>query len=150
MNALQRYASIPFYCVAVSAARFCFYFEPGISLHVFCLRMILRWQLSPCVLLTHDLFLWWHDATKAKAEYEAAGDVGRSSKEQRDIDFLLRYLPKQITAEELDALAAKTVADLGVTDHKGMGKVIGVLKKQLGASAPGGNIADAVKRAISA
>lgn len=38
----------------------------------------------------------------------------------------------------------------GVTDMKGMGKVIGMLKKQLGASAPGGDISDAVKRAINA
>ena len=49
----------------------------------------------------------------------------------------------------MDALAAEAVAKLGVTDMKGMGKVIGMLKKNLGASAPGGDISEAVKRVIT-
>jgi hypothetical protein len=61
-----------------------------------------------------------------------------------------RYLPKQISAEELDRLASAKVAELGVMDMKGMGKVIGQLKQQLGAAAPGGMISDAVKKAIGA
>ena len=89
-------------------------------------------------------------ASQAQAEYLAAAEEERAAKEQRDIDFLLSYLPKQVTADELDLLAAAKVQELGVADMKGMGKVIGQLKQELGASAPGGMISEAVKKAINA
>ncbi|MDE5811546.1 MAG: GatB/YqeY domain-containing protein [Muribaculaceae bacterium] len=47
------------------------------------------------------------------------------------------YLPKPLTDEELTEALKKIIADLGVTDPKQMGRVMGVATKQLAGRADG-------------
>ena len=58
-------------------------------------------------------------------------------------------MPKQLTAEELSSAIEKIVADLGVTDPKEMGKVIGAANKILQGKADGKAIAEMVKQVLN-
>ena len=56
-----------------------------------------------------------------------------------------RYLPKQLSAEELEAKIREIVAEVGATSIKEMGKVMGVASKRLAGLADGRAISAAVK-----
>lgn len=60
-----------------------------------------------------------------------------------------RYLPPQLSVEELDTIAASVVAELKATTMKDMGKVIGAVMKKVGSSASGADVSAAVKRALN-
>jgi uncharacterized protein YqeY len=41
----------------------------------------------------------------------------------------MNYLPKMLTEQEVDEIVTKTIADLGATSMKDMGKVMGFINK---------------------
>jgi len=59
------------------------------------------------------------------------------------------YLPKQLTAEELDAVIKAIIAQTGAQGTKDMGKVMGVASKQLASKADGRVISETVKRLLN-
>ena len=63
---------------------------------------------------------------KAGAETHAARIEMLSAQEET----LASLLPKQLSGEELHKLADEVIARLGVTDKRGMGKVMGALTKE--------------------
>src|SRR5688500_5985526 len=71
---------------------------------------------------------------KAKGEFAAAGDRGKEqiAELQFEIDWCSNWLPKQLGEEELRAVVARHVAELPKKDPKMAGKVIGMVKKELG------------------
>jgi uncharacterized protein YqeY len=56
-----------------------------------------------------------------------------------------RYLPKQLSPEELEAQVREIVAEVGATSIRDMGKVMGVASKRLAGVADGRAISAAVK-----
>ena len=56
-----------------------------------------------------------------------------------------RYLPKQLSPEELEAKVREIVAEVGATSIRDMGKVMGVASKRLAGVADGRAISAAVK-----
>ncbi len=56
-----------------------------------------------------------------------------------------RYLPKQLSPEELEARIKEIVSEVGATTIKDMGKVMGVASKRLAGLADGRSISAAVK-----
>ena len=64
---------------------------------------------------------------KARAEFVAAGDAGRSRAEKLEweIEYLSRWLPRTAGEEETRALVSAAVAELGADDPKMAGRVIG-------------------------
>lgn len=60
-----------------------------------------------------------------------------------------RYLPKQMSEEELDAAIRAIVEQVGATSPKDMGKVMGVASKQLSGKAEGRVISDKVKQILA-
>ena len=69
--------------------------------------------------------------------------------EEREIDVLRTYLPEPLSDEELQAIIQTTIADLGVTDMRGMGQAISAVKAKVGARADGAVVAQFVKQAIT-
>lgn len=59
------------------------------------------------------------------------------------------YLPKQLSSEELEAEVKAIIAEVGATDMKMMGKVMGVASKKLAGRAEGRAINETVKRLLS-
>jgi len=49
--------------------------------------------------------------------------------EQKELNILSSYLPKQISEEEIKKICQETIMKLGATSLKDMGKVMGELKK---------------------
>ena len=62
---------------------------------------------------------------------------------------LEEYLPKQLSAEELDAELRAIIAETGATGPREMGKVMGVASKRLAGRAEGRAISEAVKNLLN-
>lgn len=69
--------------------------------------------------------------------------------ELAEASVIEEYLPKQLSKEEIIPIVQKAISDLGVTDIKMMGKVIGFLQKELSGQVDGKLLADTVKEALS-
>ena len=65
---------------------------------------------------------------------KAGTDQARTDKLAAQVAILEEYLPKQLEGEELEALVKATVAEIGATTKKDMGRVMGALN-----AATGGN-----------
>lgn len=68
--------------------------------------------------------------------------------ELAEVAVIEEYLPKQLSEEELTAELKAIIAQLGVTDPKMMGKVMGVASKQLAGRADGRAISAKVKELL--
>jgi uncharacterized protein YqeY len=60
----------------------------------------------------------------AIAEFQKAGRVDLVEKESTELAILEDYLPAQMSEDEIKARAKAVIAELGVTDTKGMGQVM--------------------------
>ena len=69
--------------------------------------------------------------------------------ELAQVAVLEKYLPKQMSAEELEAELKKIIAEVGATSPKEMGKVMGVSSKALAGRAEGRAISEAVKKLLA-
>ena len=72
-----------------------------------------------------------------------------AKKEQEEIEVIGKFLPEQLSAEELKAIISKIIADLGVSSPADMGKVMGAATKQLAGKADGKTISAVVKELLS-
>jgi hypothetical protein len=59
--------------------------------------------------------------------YQAAGREDLAAREQAEIEILTPYLPEQLGADEIRALAREAVAASGATSPKDMGRVMSQL-----------------------
>ena len=64
---------------------------------------------------------------------------------QKEIDILKLYLPKQLSDEELEVAVKSIIEKVGATSMKDMGKVMGVASKELSGKADGKRINGVVK-----
>ncbi len=72
-----------------------------------------------------------------------------AAKEQEEIEVIERFLPKQLSAEELKQEISKIIAETGASSPAEMGKVIGLANKQLAGKADGKTISAAVKELLT-
>ena len=77
--------------------------------------------------------------------YEQQQRPDLAAKEAEEIAIIERYLPKQLSADELQTEITAIIAELGATSVKDMGKVMGVANKRLAGIADGKQIAALVK-----
>ena len=81
--------------------------------------------------------------------YEKQNREDLAQKEREEIEVIERFLPTQLSVEELTAVLKKIIADTGASSMKDMGKVMGLASKQLGGKADGKTIAGVVKSLLS-
>lgn len=79
------------------------------------------------------------------ADYEKAGRAEMAASEQAELAIIESYLPQQMGRAEVEALAAAIIAELGVTDAKGMGQVMGKLMPQVKGQADGRLVNEVVR-----
>ncbi len=60
-----------------------------------------------------------------------------------------KFLPAQLTEEEVEAVVKKIIADNGFAGMADMGKVMGIASKELAGSADGKTISTVVKKSLS-
>lgn len=72
-----------------------------------------------------------------------------ADEELAQVEVLSRYMPKQLTAEELDAAVREIITSVGAAGPKDMGKVMGAASKQLAGKAEGRAISEKVKEILA-
>jgi len=86
---------------------------------------------------------------EAAEAFENGGRPEQAAREKAEGEVLARYLPAQLTDEELAALVAEAVAETGAEGPKGMGLVMKALNPKIAGRAEGGRVAAAVKSALA-
>lgn len=87
--------------------------------------------------------------TDAIEQYETAGRDDLAARESAQLAVLKRYLPAELSDEELRALVAAAIAETGATGPKDMGRVMPVAIQRVAGGADGRRISAAVKAALS-
>lgn len=77
------------------------------------------------------------------------GRADLAENELAQVKVLEEYLPKQLTEAELESALRTIITQLGVTEPREMGKVMGVATKQLAGKADGKAISAMVKKILS-
>jgi hypothetical protein len=72
-----------------------------------------------------------------------------AQKEQEEIEVIEKFLPKQLSPEELKEAVAKIIAETGASSAADMGKVMGAATKQLAGKADGKTISALVKELLA-
>lgn len=81
--------------------------------------------------------------------YTQQNRVDLAEAELAQVKVLEAYLPKQMTAEELETEIKAIIAQVGGAGPKDMGKVMGVASKALAGKAEGRAISETVKRLLN-
>ncbi len=78
-------------------------------------------------------------------EAKKAGRDDLVSDTKEEIVVLKKYLPEEMSAEDLHALAVEAVTEVGATTRRDMGKVMKIIKPRVAGRASGGDISKAVQ-----
>jgi uncharacterized protein YqeY len=79
------------------------------------------------------------------ADYTAAGRAEMVAAEKMELEILEAYLPQMMSRAEVTAAAAAVITELGVSDSRGMGQVMGKLMPQLKGKADGRLVNEVVR-----
>lgn len=82
-------------------------------------------------------------------QFRAGGREDLAEKEEAQVQILERYLPQQMSDEELETFVRDGIAAVGAEGPKDMGKVMGALKQQAGDRVDGRRLSSAVKDALA-
>lgn len=92
------------------------------------------------------------EGKKRREAAEAFADAGRADKaelEKAEGEVIARYLPAQMSEDDVKKLVAAAIAQSGAAGPGDMGKVMGILKPQVAGKADGGLVSGLVKAALA-
>ena len=81
----------------------------------------------------------------ALVEFEKGGREDLIEQTNKEIEVLEKYLPKQLSKDEITEVVKEVIASLGATSMKDMGSVMKEAKAKIGAAADGRAINEVVK-----
>lgn len=93
-------------------------------------------------------------AKSVKGKKDALKDFEKAERQDlieqtnQEIKILEKYLPKQLSKEEITIIVEKIISDLGATSMKDIGPVMKEAKAKIGASADGRTINEIVKEKL--
>jgi len=82
------------------------------------------------------------------SEFEKGGRDDLSKIEQQEIQILEKYLPKQLSEDEIIVLVKKTISEVNAKSMADMGKVMSKLMPQVVGKADGSLVNSLVKQAL--
>jgi len=85
----------------------------------------------------------------AIVEFEKGGRQDLVENNQREIEVLTKYLPEQLSEEELTAIIKEVITETGAESMRDMGKVMGAVVPKTKGKADGGLINKIVKDLLS-
>ena len=85
----------------------------------------------------------------ALVDFEKGGRQDLIDQTNAEIEILSKYLPKQLSKEEIKEIVQNIVNDLGATSMKDMGPVMKEAKNKIGAGADGRSINEVVKEILT-
>ena len=92
------------------------------------------------------------EAKKRREAADAFADAGRADKaelEKAEGEVIAKYLPAQMSEDDVKKLVAAAIAQSGAAGPGDMGKVMGILKPQVAGKADGGLVSGLVKAALA-
>lgn len=87
---------------------------------------------------------------EAAEAYREAGRDEQASDEEFEAELIGKYLPAQLSDEELDQLVREAIAETGASEPSQMGQVMGLLKERAGGRADGKRMSTAVREQLGA
>lgn len=81
--------------------------------------------------------------------FERQNRIDLAQKEKEELEVIERFLPKQMSEDEIRTVVAEIVKQTGVTNMSGLGQVMGVATKQLAGKADGKVISAIVKELLA-
>lgn len=81
--------------------------------------------------------------------YFQGGREELAAKENAEIEVIKKYLPAEISEDQIKAKVTEIVEKLGASGMQDMGKVIGAVVKELGGAADGSIVSKLVKEQLS-
>lgn len=83
------------------------------------------------------------------ADYEMAGREALADQEKAELVYIEAYLPKMMSRDEVQKIAAAVVAELNVSGPKAMGQVMGKLMPQVKGKADGRIVNEVVRELLN-
>lgn len=85
---------------------------------------------------------------ESKAEFQKADRDDLVEGLDKEIEVLSKYMPKQLTVEEIEALVKEAIKEENATSPRDMGKVMKNLRPKVAAKADGKLVSDMVKKLL--
>lgn len=85
---------------------------------------------------------------EAAEGFTSGGRSESAAKETEEMEILKRYLPEQISAEEVQKIVMETLSETGARSVSDMGKVMGLLQAKLKGKADMGLVSQMVKEKL--
>ena len=92
------------------------------------------------------------EAKKRREAAEAFSEGGRADRAEREKlegEFIITYLPAQLSEAEIKELISAAIAETGATGPAGMGQVMKIISPKIAGKADGGTVSALVKAALS-
>lgn len=89
---------------------------------------------------------------KRQDSHKQFHDAGRDDlaiKEAMEISLIQEYLPALLSTEQVETKVQEILATQSITDKKDFGKAMGIVMKELGSSADGNIVKEAVNKILS-
>ena len=83
------------------------------------------------------------------SQFSDAGRTDLVEVEEAELSIINKYMPKQLSEEEIEVAVAKAINDSGADSMKDMGKLMGILKGQLDGKADMGQVSQIIKYKLS-
>jgi uncharacterized protein YqeY len=83
------------------------------------------------------------------SEFEKANRQDLIDKEKEEVEVIEKYLPAMMSEAEVVEVVKQAIATTGATSQKEMGKVMGMVSKQLAGKADNKLVADTVKSLLA-
>ena len=83
------------------------------------------------------------------ADYESAGRDDIVSDLNKEIEILSKYLPEQLSEEEIAKLVDEAIVESGATSARDMGKVMQILRPKTAGKADGKIVSEIVKQKLA-
>ena len=81
-------------------------------------------------------------------EFEKAGRAEMAANEKAELEVLTEFLPKALSAEELESLVREVIAEVGATSKKDMGAVMKAAQSKVDGRADGKSVSALVSRLL--
>ena len=81
--------------------------------------------------------------------YKEGNRQDLADKEQDEIDVISRFLPKQLSAEEIENIVKSLISETGASGIKDMGKIMGTLKGKYAGQMDFGSASAIIKKLLA-
>ena len=85
----------------------------------------------------------------AIALYEQGKRPELAEREKKEIEILKKYLPEQLSEEEIKKIVAESIEKTGAKEMKDMGKVMADLNPKIKGKADGGEVSKIIKEILN-